>query len=104
MDYQQSNRPTNWLPWAIVGTIVGFFTSCISAIFGIIGIVQANKANNFYAMGNYEAGDAANSTAKIMTIISLVLIGISIIGGIIFLCVSGISYTAAIQQAVQSIQ
>ena len=80
--HSQYNRPsihTNWLPWAIVATIVGFFTSCIGAIFGIIGIVQANKANTFYAQGFDREGDAANSNAKIMTIIGLILAGIGII-------------------------
>ncbi len=82
---QRSTPPYNWMTWAIVGTIVGFFTSCIGVIFGIIGIVQANKANTFYAMGDYYAGDSANSTAKIMTIISLVISAIGIITTIILL-------------------
>lgn len=69
---------TNWLPWAIVATVIGFFTSCIGAIFGIIGIVQANKANTFYAQNMNREGDAANSNAKIMTIIGLIFAGIGI--------------------------
>ena len=72
--YQNNYRPdfrTNWLPWAIVATVVGFFTSCIGAIFGIIGIVQANKANNLYAQGFDQEADTANSNAKVMTIIGL---------------------------------
>ena len=80
--YQNGYRPgmrTNWLPWAIVATVVGFFTSCIGAIFGIIAIVQANKANTLYAQGYDREGDAANSNAKIMTIIGLILAGIGII-------------------------
>ena len=72
-------RPTNWMPWAIVGTIAGFLFSCIGVIFGIIGIVQANKANSAYAVGNDAAGDASNSSAKTMTIISLILAGIGLI-------------------------
>lgn len=80
--YQNGYRPsfrTNWLPWAIVATVFGFFTSCIGAIFGIIGIVQANKANTFYAQGYDREGDAANSNARIMTIIGLVFAGLGII-------------------------
>lgn len=80
--YQNGYRPafrTNWLPWAIVATIVGFFASCIGAIFGIIGIVQANRANTLYAQGFDREADAANSNAKIMTIIGLVFAGIGII-------------------------
>lgn len=80
--YRNDYRPnfhTNWLPWAIVATVVGFFTSCIGAIFGIIGIVQANKANSFYARSLDAEGDAANSSAKTMTIIGLIFAGIGIL-------------------------
>lgn len=97
--YQNSYRPqirTNWLPWAIVATIVGFFTSCIGAIFGIIGIVQANRANRMYLMGYDREGDAANSNAKIMTIIGLIFAGIGIAAlfwfGNIFNSLSNLSY------------
>lgn len=75
---------TNWMPWAIVATIVGFFASCIGAIFGIIGIVQASKANSFYARNMYREGDAANSTARTMTIIGLIFAGIGIIAAFAF--------------------
>ena len=77
-NYQPGIR-TNWLPWAIVATVVGFFASCIGAIFGIIGIVQANKANNLYAQGYDREADAANSNARVMTIIGLIFAGIGIV-------------------------
>lgn len=70
---------TNWLPWAITAAVVGFLFSCIGAIFGIIAIVQANKANDFYAAGYDEQGDSANNSAKIMTIIGFVLAGAGLI-------------------------
>lgn len=73
------NMRTNWLPWAIVATVLGFFTSCIGAIFGIIGIVQANKANTLYAQGFDREGDSANSNARIMTILGLIFAGLGII-------------------------
>ena len=81
-DPYRNQVPTNWLPWAIVSTVLGFFCSCIGAIFGIIGIVEANKANNFYAAGNYREGDRVNSNAKTMTIIGLVLAGIGLVVGL----------------------
>ena len=97
--YQNGYRPnmrTNWLPWAIVATVLGFFASCIGAIFGIIGIVQANKANTLYAQGFDREGDAANSNAKIMTIIGLIFAAIGIIAvlwfGSAFSTVSNLSY------------
>ena len=70
---------TNWLPWAIVGTILGTAFSCIGMIFGIIGIVKANKANGFYQNGLGAEGDVANSSAKVMTILALVLGGIGLV-------------------------
>lgn len=80
--YRRGYRPvvrTNWLPWAIVATVVGFFCSCIGAVFGIIGIVQANRANALYARDMEREGDVANSNARIMTIIGLCLAGLGII-------------------------
>lgn len=85
--YRDPYRPTlrtNWLPWAIVATVVGFFTSCIGAIFGIIGIVQANKANTMYARGYEREGDAANSNARIMTIIGLIFAALGILALLFF--------------------
>lgn len=83
---------TNWMTWAIVGTVLGFFCSCIGGIFGIIGIVQANKANTAYAMGDQTLGDYTNSKARLMTTISLVLAGVGLIGNIL-LGLSGILET-----------
>ena len=97
--YQNGYRPnirTNWLPWAIVATVLGFFASCIGAIFGIIGIIQANKANTLYAQGYDREGDAANSNAKIMTIIGLIFAAIGIIAvlwfGSTISAISNLSY------------
>lgn len=77
----RTGAPTNWLPWAIVGTVIGL-GSCLGMIFGIIGIVQANKANNLYASGYDREAEMANSNAKTMTIISLVIGGLAILGAI----------------------
>lgn len=79
---------TNWMPWAIVATVINI-CSCIGLVFGIIAIVHASKANNFYLVGNDMQGDANNSTAKIMTIIALVIGGLGIIGNIIYAIVYG---------------
>ncbi|MDE6532265.1 MAG: DUF4339 domain-containing protein [Muribaculaceae bacterium] len=75
-----SMPPFNWMPWAIAATIVGFLFSCIGAIFGIIAIINANKANTFFAQGHDIFGNQANNTAKIMTIIAFVLAVIGMIG------------------------
>lgn len=70
----------NWQTWAIIATIAGFFFSCIGGIFGIIAIVQSNKANKYYSAGYDQMGDQANNTAKVMTIIGLVLSAIGLLG------------------------
>ena len=74
---------TNWLPWAIAGTIIGFIFSCIGAIFGIIGIIQANKANDAFAAGNDIAGEQANNSAKTMSIIALTFGGVGLVTTVI---------------------
>lgn len=79
---------TNWLAWAVVGTVFGAFFSCIGMIFGIIGIVKANAANRWYNDGFRENGDMNNSTARTMTIIALVLGGIGFL-----LTVTGVTST-----------
>lgn len=70
---------TNWLPWAIASLVIGFIFSCVGLIFGIIAVVNANKANNAYAMGNDIEGDTANSTAKVMTIIAMAIGGLGLL-------------------------
>lgn len=77
--------PTNWMPWAIAATVVGFCTSFIGAIFGVIGILNAHKANTYYSMNNYEDGNKANSTAKTMTIIAIILAVVGFFGSYYFL-------------------
>ena len=91
-DYRPNYGPihTNWLPWAIGATVVGFFFSCIGAIFGIIGIVQANKANNLYSMNDDRAGNQANNNARTMTIIGYVFAGIGLFAVIFFGGLSGL--------------
>ena len=81
--YGDMKPRTNWLTWAIIATVLGL-CSCLGMIFGIIGIVNANKANSAYAMGDEATGDSSNSTARTMTIIALILDGLGIIGSIVY--------------------
>ena len=70
--YQYPQQPvgtfTNWLPWAIVGTVLG-----------IIGITKANGANNAYKCGDYDLARSVNNSARTLTILSLVFDGIGIL-------------------------
>lgn len=95
--YREPIPHTNWLPWAIVTTVLGCFSGCVVLILGILAIVKANKANNYFNSGNYDLGTSANSTAKTLVICGLVLVGIGLIGAIVVL--SNPTLRAAFQSA-----
>lgn len=84
-DNPQNVNHTDWLPWAIAGTILGFLCSCIGCIFGIIGILKANSANKLYNEGNIQQAESENSSAKTMTIIALALSALGSLGSIFYL-------------------
>ena len=88
--YEQAPIPhTNWLPWAIVVTVLGCCS--LSMVCGIIGIVYANKANGFYNAGLRMQGDDSNSTACIWTIIGIVLLSLSFVATILLWTVGGLA-------------
>lgn len=75
---------TNWMPWAIAATILAVvICGLLNTIFGVIGIVKANSANDAVRRGDPMAPQL-NSSAKTWTIVSLVLSGIALIIGILF--------------------
>lgn len=79
----------SWLGWAIVGTIFGGLFTCVGFITGIIGIVYAAQANSDAKLGNMMSAESKNSTAKILTIISLVLAGIGLIACVAYIGMVG---------------
>lgn len=81
---QYQAQPTNWLPWAIVATVLGL-CSCIGLVLGIIAITRANSANKFYQFGDTVSGNAANSSARTLTIIALAFDGIGLLVNIAML-------------------
>lgn len=84
--FNRTNIPhTNWMVWAIIGTILGLFCSCLlGTVFGIIGIVKASNANKAYAMGDQMTGDSYNSGAKIWTLVSLITSAVGFVFYIIY--------------------
>ncbi|MDE7440889.1 MAG: GYF domain-containing protein [Muribaculaceae bacterium] len=78
---------TNWMPWAIIVTIISGCTTCVGLILGIISIVYASKANAFYANGQQAEGDAANSTARTLTIVNIVLLVLGVIFSVAYFSV-----------------
>lgn len=81
---QYQAQPTNWLPWAIVATVLGL-CSCIGLVLGIIAITRANSANKFYQIGDTVSGNAANSSSRTLTIIALAFDGIGLLVNIAML-------------------
>lgn len=81
---------TNWLPWAIAATVIAVvFCGLLNTVFGIIGIVKANSANDAMRRGD-PAAVQINNSAKTWTIVSFVLSGIALILGIIILAIGGL--------------
>lgn len=81
--YDPMTGHKNWLTLAIVATVVGFIFSCVGGIIGIVAIIQANKANDAYMLGNEMLGDSANSSARTLTIIAFALAGLGLVWSII---------------------
>lgn len=73
---------TNWLPWAIVGTVLGL-CSFIGLILGIIAITKANNANKLYAQGANTEAETANNSAKTFSIVSLCFGGFGLLVSLI---------------------
>lgn len=82
-------RRTSWMGWAIAASIVNFLTMwavwfpVIGLVFGIIGIVYSQDADTKFKTGFPELGMRAASQSKTMTIVSLVIAGIAILGAIV---------------------
>ena len=66
--------PKDYTALAIIGTILSACTSCIGLITGIIAIVQNNKAQKLYAAGDIAGSYSAANTAKILLIVTWVLV------------------------------
>ena len=78
--------PKDYTALAIIGTILSACTSCIGLITGIIASVQNNKAKSLYAAGDVAGAYSAANTAKILLIVTWVLVAIGLLfsGGLWF--------------------
>lgn len=81
-DMHDVYRHSNWLPWSIVATVLGFLLGCMGGILGIVAIVNSNKANSCYDCGMYREAQSANSVAKTCVIIALVLAALGLLSTI----------------------
>jgi len=77
-------KPQDYQVLAIVATVLGAITcTCIPLITGIIGIVYSNKSRQAYAAGDMGGAVAAANTAKILVIISFVVLAVGVLFNII---------------------
>lgn len=92
--YQQGiNRPAkpdNYLVMSIIATVLGFCT-CLPLILGIIAIIFSTQVDSKYNMGDYSGAQSASNTAKILSIISLVLAILGIVGNLIYYFAVGVA-------------
>lgn len=84
----QPSKPNNYLVMAIVATVLGL-CSCFGLILGIVGIVYATQVDSKYNLGDYVGAESSAKSARLFSIIALVLDGIGIIANIIYIAVFG---------------
>lgn len=88
---------TNWMPWAIVTTVVNVLIgNIIGLVFSIIGIVQSSNANSAYSVGDTVRGDSANKSARTMTLISIGTIALGILAIVLLVVFIGFGAMSAI--------
>lgn len=85
--------PRDYMALAIVATVVGFCTSCIGLITGIIAIVMASKSRKAYAMGDVVTGASAASTAKTLIIVTFVIAILGLVINLIMLATGNFYYS-----------
>ena len=80
-----NSKPTNWMPWAIVGALLGAaFTFMIGSVFGVVGFIFSREANNAYKSGKIIDAETKNYSAKKMTLLSLTISALGIISFILY--------------------
>lgn len=75
----QNSKPDNLLVWSILSTVL----CCLPL--GIVAIIQSNKVDTLWAVGDYAGSQEAARQAKLFCLISL---GCGILGYIIIFIVS----------------
>jgi hypothetical protein len=78
--------PPDYLTINIILTVVSFFACCfgiISLITGIIGIVNSAGVRSAMNAGNYALAEQKSRTAKNLWIATAIILGVSIIFGIV---------------------
>lgn len=88
---EEKERPTeiphkNYIAQAIICTVLNVLCSgMLGAIPAVVAIIMASNANTFYALGEKEKGDIANSKARTWLTVGYVILGVCILLSIIFI-------------------
>ncbi len=89
MDTSKLTTPKSWKIESIIATVISFLSCCccggftfLSLPLGIIGIVNATKAEKLFSSGDIVEGEKAAKNAKLFTLISF---GIIVLGFIAYL-------------------
>jgi hypothetical protein len=98
-EYAYSQRPNDYKTWSIINLVVSvvFCCSCagiVSMVLSIIALMKSNEVNNMLQLGDntgFLRAQEASNTAKTLNIISSVLLGIGVIGSIIYVLVVGVA-------------
>jgi len=73
-------KPNNNLPLAIVSTVLGCCSPCLSGfIAGVVAIIFASQVNTKYNAQDYSGAESAAKTAKILAFVALALFLINLI-------------------------
>ena len=93
-------KPNNYLPLAIIGTVVGLCSPCcIGLILGIIAIVFSTQVDSKYGYKDYFGAEQSSRNTKILSLIAIVLGALNLIYTIImFATGSGVAMLEAYQE------
>lgn len=82
----------NYLPWAIIVTIVAFCTCCVvGAIPGVVAIVFASQVNKRLAAGDRPGAEDASRNAKLWCWITT---GVAVLGLLVSIAMQMSGYSA----------
>lgn len=81
-------KPDNYLLLSIIATVLGF-CSCLPLILGIVAIVFATQVDSKYNIGDYIGAENASKTAHILSIVSLILAILGLVGSLIYYLIIG---------------
>lgn len=83
-------KPDNYLPLAIIGTVVGMCSPCcIGLILGIVAIVFSTQVDSKYGYKDYIGAEQSSKNTKILSLIAIVLGALGLIYTIVMFLTGG---------------